>query len=159
MTKIAFQDQMPSNNCWGCGPNNQQGLQIKSYWNDEVKEQAVMQWKPAPYYKAGPDHILNGGIISTLIDCHSICTAVAKNANDTGVPISDDIWFVTGTLNVKFLKPTLIDDPVKLLAEIVDSTGKKSIIRCSLYSNGIETARGETIAIRVANDWRNRSSH
>ncbi len=159
MARKAFQDQTPSNNCWGCGPNNEEGLQIKSYWNEEVEGETILHWTPAPYHKAGPDHILNGGIISTIIDCHSIFTAVAQAAKDEGVPISNEIWYVTGTLKVVYLNPTPIDQPVELHARVIEAKRKKSKITCSLISNGIETVQGESIGIRVPNEWRDRSSH
>lgn len=159
MTKKAFQDFTLQNNCWGCGPNNEDGLQVKSYWKTDTKDEAVMTFMPETYHKAGPNHILNGGIISTLIDCHSMFTALATAANHQNIPISDEIWYVTGTLKVKFLKPALIDQPVELIAKVIEIKGKKSVISCSVYSNGVETAQGETVAIRVPNEWRDRSSH
>ena len=73
----AFQDEMVGNYCWGCGADNPAGLHLKSYWDGEV---AVAQWTPAHEYSAGPRHILNGGIIATLLDCHGVCTAVASAA-------------------------------------------------------------------------------
>ena len=60
---------------------------------------------------------------------------------------------------MKFLKPALIDQPVELIAKVIEIKGKKSVISCSVYSNGVETAQGETIAIRVPDEWRDRSSH
>lgn len=155
----AFQDYMPNNNCWGCGPNNEEGLQLKSYWDNGELNTSLMRWKPESFYKAGPDHILNGGIISTLIDCHSICTAVAQKAKDEKVQINDEIWFVTGTLKVEYLKPTFIDYPVTLNAKVIEKGKKKSIISCSLFSNGIKTAHGQVVGILVSSEWRNNSSH
>ena len=35
MSSIAFQDQIPDNRCYGCGPANQDGLRIKSCWEGE----------------------------------------------------------------------------------------------------------------------------
>lgn len=150
----AFQDQMPSNHCWGCGPSNKDGLQIKSYWAEDGEE-GICTWQPAPYHLAGPKHILNGGIISTLIDCHSICTAIAAAYKAEGRDIGDDIWYVTGSLQVRYLLPTPVDQPVTLRARITETTEKKSIVACSLYSNGQETARAEVVAIKVnAEAWR-----
>ena len=47
MEKKYFQDFMPENVCFGCGNNNHEGLQIKSYWeNDE----SVLIWKSEEKY-------------------------------------------------------------------------------------------------------------
>ena len=35
MTAIAFQDLIPDNHCFGCGPKNENGLRIKSYWKGD----------------------------------------------------------------------------------------------------------------------------
>lgn len=82
MPPIAFQDQIPDNNCYGCGPGNREGLRIKSFWDGEA---AVCTYRPEHHHSAGPPQFLNGGIIATLIDCHSVCTAIA-NAYRLGKP-------------------------------------------------------------------------
>ena len=69
----AFQDQIPDNFCFGCGADNPDGLHLKSEWEGDI---AVARWTPWPSHAAGPKHILNGGIIATLLDCHGVCTAI-----------------------------------------------------------------------------------
>ena len=75
MERTAFQDQSFDCDCWGCGRRNDYGLGIKSYWSGN---EAVCAWQPKTFHIAGPRNVLNGGIIATIIDCHSICTAVAR---------------------------------------------------------------------------------
>ena len=74
VTGHAFQDQIPDNFCYGCGPGNPVGLRIRSIW---AGNEALCVFQPGPYDSAGPRYILNGGIIATLIDCHAVCTAIA----------------------------------------------------------------------------------
>lgn len=62
----AFQDLIPDNNCFGCGPKNEQGLRIKSRWTGE--EVAECRFVPAPHHSAGPPHALNGGIIAAATE-------------------------------------------------------------------------------------------
>ena len=150
---VAFQDAMPDNFCYGCGPANPHGLHIKSYWDGE---ESVCTFMPSPHHSAGPKQYLNGGIIATLIDCHCICTAVANAYRREGreVGVSPEIWYVTGAMNVSYLKPTPIDKPVTLRAQIVEEKAKKTVVRCSLMSEIAECARGEVIAVRVASEWK-----
>src|SRR5438876_11586182 len=55
----------PNNGCWGCGPANPDGLQIRSFAkNGEV----VAEWQPEKKYEAF-DGVLDGGVIGTLLDC------------------------------------------------------------------------------------------
>ena len=147
MKQQALQDKNPEyiTHCFGCGRNNEHGLQIKSYWEgDEV----VCTWKPKEYHLAG-NGLLNGGIIATLIDCHSINTAGAFLSRAEASEAIKTGAFATGTLTVKYLRPTPIDQPVILRARVTDMKEKKIIVTCSLYSGEVECARGEVIAIRV----------
>jgi len=65
----AFQELIQGNHCWGCGTLNPRGLQIKSYWSGE---ESVCKFQPQAHHMAGPPHVLNGGIIATVINCHGI---------------------------------------------------------------------------------------
>ncbi|MDQ4076105.1 MAG: PaaI family thioesterase [Chloroflexota bacterium] len=150
--QIAFQDRMPFNHCWGCGADNPNGFQLKSCWDRDV---AVADWQPSPEYMAGPEHVLNGGVISTLIDCHGVCTAIADDYRHEGREIGEGetIWYVTGNLNVTFLKPTPIDAPVHLEAIVARREGRKAWVDVTLSSRGEPRARGEVLAIRVPTEW------
>lgn len=149
----AFQDQIPDNHCFGCGPVNAGGLQIKSYWDGD---ETICTWHPASQHAAGPEHILNGGIIATLIDCHTICTAIADAYRREGREMSELplIWYVTGSLNVKYLKPSYLSEPVILRAKIEEVSGKKTTVSCTVHSKGELTAEGKVLAIRVPPEWR-----
>jgi len=149
----AFQDLIPNNNCFGCGPGNEQGLRIKSRWTG--KDVAESRFAPAPHHSAGPPHTLNGGIIATLIDCHSVCTAIAKAYRMAERPIGsgDPIWFATGGMSVSYKKPVPMAAEVQLVATIVAATEKKITVSCAVMANGSLCATGEVLAVRVPNEW------
>lgn len=155
----AIQEQIPNNHCYGCGSENELGLQIKSYWQSE--SQASCMFTPAHHHCAGPTHFLNGGIISTIIDCHCVCMAIAKGYQMQGqeVGVGEPVWFATGSLNVSFLKPVSIDSPVTLNAVIVDASEKKIVLTCELVSKGDVCCRAEVIAVKVPNEWFSSTSH
>jgi acyl-coenzyme A thioesterase PaaI-like protein len=152
MKPLAFQDEIPDNHCWGCGSRNPHGLQIKSYWSGE---DAVCTWHPENYHAAGPEDVLNGGVIATIIDCHCICTAVAAayREEDRAPSTQPPIWYVTGALNVSYLRPTPIQGPVVLRANIQEMKPKKTVLACSLYSNEEECVRAQVVAVRVPAEW------
>ena len=147
---LAFQDEPYCNNnhCWVCGNDNSNGLYIKSYWDDS---ESVCEWKPKDFHSAGWPTVLNGGIISGIIDCHCLCTAIAEYYKDKTQEEKESprYWFATASIKVDFLKPTHIDKPVQLRAKIKEMHEKKAIISCSLYSGGEECARGEVVGVRV----------
>lgn len=153
MAEVAFQDAIPGNHCWGCGPLNEHGLQIKSRWDGDT---SLCRWTPLPWHAAGPRHILNGGIIATIIDCHCVCTAIANHYREEGRDMTGDpsIWCVTAALDVSYLRPTPIDQEVVLRATVEERAGRKTVVRCTLHSGGEECARGRLVAIRVPPEWR-----
>jgi acyl-coenzyme A thioesterase PaaI-like protein len=149
---IAIQDAIPDNHCWGCGTRNPQGLHIKSYWDGEG---TICTFRPAPYHAAGPPHILNGGIIAAVIDCHSICTAFADTYRAAGRELGSAplLWNVTASLKIDYLAPAPIALPVELRARVVETKGRKRVIACTLRSGEIDCARAEVVAVQVDPAW------
>lgn len=154
---VAFQDRMPGNRCFGCGPENPAGLRIKSFWDGE---ESVCTFHPRPEHSAGPEHLMNGGISATLIDCHSVCTATANAYRLEGRAMASqpEIWCVTGAMELTYLAPVAIDRPVELRARIVAAEGRKTRVECSLRSAAKECVRGRVLAIRVPEAWRDPES-
>jgi acyl-coenzyme A thioesterase PaaI-like protein len=152
MSTMAFQDRIKNNRCWGCGSLNDHGLQLKSHWEEDV---SVCTWTPGPMFMAGPTHILYGGTIASLIDCHCVCTAIARGyeTEGRGVGEGDPIWYATGTLNVRYLSPTPIDEPVTLRARITEETPTRTNLTCSVTSGGIERVTAQVVAVRVTTGW------
>ena len=83
MGERAFQDQGSVSHCHGCGADNEKGLQIKSFWEGD---EAVATWKAQPHHCGGSKDIVNGGIVATLIDCHSLNLAIAHAYRAEGPP-------------------------------------------------------------------------
>jgi len=153
MSVPAFQDLIPDNGCFGCGPHNAHGLRLKSRWEGD---EAVATYVPLPYQTAGPPDVLNGGIIATIIDCHTVCTAIAHAYRSEGREIGSEphVWYATGKLEVRYLKPTPLDRPVHLRARIVEVDGRKTRLECTLSSDGDACAEASVVAVRVPPEWR-----
>jgi len=152
-TSRAIQDQITDNHCYGCGADNEQGLQIKSFWRDDVTTECRFQ--PQAHQCAGPLKYLNGGVIATVIDCHAVCTALAKAYKDAERAIGDGepIWFVTGKLDLSYLRPTVITEELLVTATIIEVKEKKIVLKCELFSQGEKCVVADVTAIRVPNDW------
>ncbi len=130
--------------CWGCGKNNEHGLQLQSYWEDD---EVVATWIPKEHHLAFPG-VLNGGIIATLIDCHGTGTANAAAHKEAGGS-DNHFMHVTAGISVKFLKPTPLDKPVTLRAKITERTEHKMTVSCTLYSGDMKCVTGEVFTVRV----------
>jgi acyl-coenzyme A thioesterase PaaI-like protein len=150
MSEAAFQDQGAVRHCHGCGADNKRGLRIKSYWDGDA---AVAVWRAQPHHCGGTPENLNGGIIASLIDCHSLNLAIAHAYRSEQRPIGSAprIGYVTANLNVAYRKPTPVDQPVHLRARITKIDGRKAWIHCTLSVAEEVRATGEVLGIRV--EW------
>jgi acyl-coenzyme A thioesterase PaaI-like protein len=148
MSQVAFQDLGSVRYCYGCGADNERGLQIKSYWDGDEAECA---WQPQPHHCGGSKDIVNGGIIAALIDCHSLNLAIAHAYKNEGRSIGSHpmISYVTASLNVSYLRPTPIGEPLRLRARIIKVEGRKAWVQCTLSAQGEVCATGEVLGIRV----------
>lgn len=149
----AIQDRIPHNHCWGCGPLNPLGLRIKSYVEGD---ETVCRFQPRPEHMAGPTHVVNGGILATVIDCHAVCTAIADAYRAAGAEIGTGPlrWAVTAALRVDYLAPTPIDRPLEVRARVRETSGRKRIVDCSVRADGKECVRAEVVAVEVPAEWR-----
>ena len=149
MSKKAFQDFYPDHwsHCYGCGRLNEQGHQIKSYWDGD---ETVAIFDPQPYHTAIPGYVY-GGLLASLIDCHGTGTAAAAAYQAQNRPLGSEppIRFLTGSLNVKYLKPTPLGPLIELRGKIREVKGRKVIVDVSVIVDDIETVTGEVIAIQV----------
>ncbi len=151
MSEQAFQDQGSVAHCHGCGADNEQGLRIKSYWDGD---DAIATWRAQRHHCGGRKDIVNGGVIATLIDCHSLNLAIAHAYRSEQRPIGSAprIGYVTGNLSVSYLRPTPIDKPLHLRARIVKVDGRKVLVNCTLSAGGEICATGEVLGVRVRRD-------
>ena len=149
MTAKAIQDHYAEEMavCYGCGRTNPKGLHIKTYWDGS---EGVCQFKPQPHHTAYPGYVY-GGLIASLIDCHctGTATAAAYQAEGREPGTEPAIRFVTGTLTVRYVRPTPIEDELILRARVKELGKKKAIVTCSLFSGHAECAQGEVIVVRA----------
>jgi acyl-coenzyme A thioesterase PaaI-like protein len=149
---IAFQDVYPENVavCYGCGRLNEHGLQIKSRWDGD---EAICTFTPRDYHTAVRGFVY-GGLIASLIDCHSTGTASAAMARAEGRALGSEPVprYVTASLHVDYLKPTPLGPPLELRARAVEIKGRKVVVTCAVYVAGVQTARGEVVAVQMPAD-------
>lgn len=151
--KKAFQDYYPDdfNHCYGCGGLNEHGHQIKSYWDGNS---AIADFQPKPFHTSLPGYVY-GGLIASLIDCHSTGTAAAALYKHEGREMDTDPPFrcVTASLHVDYLQPAPIDDKLHLRATVKKIDGKRVTVLVDLYGKGQLCAKGEVVAVAVSEKW------
>ena len=148
MVQQYFQDYMPGNVCFGCGTDNPKGLQIRSFWQDDV---STCLWKPQSQH-AGWAGLTCGGILATIIDCHCIATSMATAIRNENRPLASEphYLFATGSMNIKYLKPTTNELELRLNANVTNiKNERKYTIACAIYSGSEKTAEAEVITFLV----------
>jgi acyl-coenzyme A thioesterase PaaI-like protein len=149
MTQKSFQDYYPDvmSHCYGCGSLNENGHQIKSYWDGE---ESVCYFLPKPYHIAIPGFVY-GGLLASLIDCHGTGTAAAAayRAEQRGMDSEPAFRFLTASLHVEYLKPTPLGIGLEIRGKIKKVQGRKVVIEEWIVANGITTVRGEVVAVQV----------
>lgn len=141
----ALQDRYsPEGACFGCGPRNEKGLRVKSrVRGDEV----VTTWRAEKFHEAF-DGTLSGGVIGTLMDCHSNWTAayeLMKRANAEAPPCT-----VTAEYAIKLRRPTPTNGPIDIVARPVEISDDRATIEAELRAGGqvCATSRGIFVAVK-----------
>jgi acyl-coenzyme A thioesterase PaaI-like protein len=149
MTQKSFQDYYDDDvsHCYGCGRLNNHGLQIKSFWEND---QAISIYYPKPYHTAIPGYVY-GGLIASLIDCHSTGTAAAAKYRHEGREMGTQplLRFLTASLHVDYLKPTPIEGPLELRSTVKEIKDRKVVVETDLSVGGEVCARGRVVAVQA----------
>jgi acyl-coenzyme A thioesterase PaaI-like protein len=133
----------PNSICFGCGPANKKGLQIKSFRTQNGLE---MVFETRSEHQAFPG-MINGGIIGTLLDCHGNWAATIALMDQSG----DDIppCTVTASFSMKLRRPTPIDTKLEITANISQIIGDRVDVNMTLIANGKVCATGEGLFVAV----------
>ncbi|MBS46020.1 MAG: thioesterase [Nocardioides sp.] len=152
---VSLQDRyFPDLPCFGCGPSNAEGLQLKSYEasTDEPEATVVATFRPWAAHDNGLGY-LNGGIISTVLDCHAAAaathTAHAHGWVTEGVPLP----YVTASLEVAYRRPTPKDADLALKAAMVEGDEGAMTVRSWIEHDGKVRAEATSLWKR----WRPRT--
>ena len=149
----AFQDHYPENvaHCYGCGRLNPAGHQIKTVWEGE---ESVTRFQPKPEHTAIPGFVY-GGLLASLIDCHSTGTAAAAmyRAENRSMDSQPPFRFVTGSLQVSYLKPTPLGPILQIRGKVREIKGRKVIVDTTVYADGVATATGEVVALQMPDSF------
>jgi len=148
----AVQDFYPDDaaHCYGCGRLNAVGLRIRTFWEGD---ETVTRFTPASHHTAIPGSVY-GGMVASLIDCHGTGSASGAALREEGREIGDgpSPRFVTAALKVDFLKPTPLGPELEVRGRIVEIKGRKIVVESTLSADGVVTAKGQVVAVRIRED-------
>lgn len=139
----------PKSICFGCGPANLKGLRIRSFPDPRGSGDSatICEWNAETHHEAFPG-MLNGGIIGSLLDCHSNWTAayhLMKSRNLNEPPCT-----VTADFHVRLLRPTPSNKPVTLKAHVIEFKEDRATIEAELWCGEkiCATCRGLFVAVK-----------
>lgn len=113
--------------CFGCGPVNTRGLQLRSYPVEGVVRARFTSWRE---HDNGLGQ-LNGGIISTVLDCHSAAAVMWEANQRHWAPLRGAaLPYVTAGLDVRFLRPSPLAQEVMLTAHV--SEADEALMNCEV---------------------------
>ena len=149
MSDKSFQDYYPDHmaHCYGCGRLNEDGYQIKSYWDGD---ESVCHFQPKLHHIAIPGYVY-GGLLASLIDCHGTGTAAAVGYRAEGREMDTEppLRYLTASLHVDYLKPTPLGPMLEIRGRVKEVKGRKVVIEEWIMVNGEITVRGELVAVQV----------
>ncbi|MEU5697058.1 PaaI family thioesterase [Actinosynnema sp. NPDC020468] len=120
--------------CFGCGHGNAKGLRLRSHFGDDGAVTGL--FTPWPEHDNGLG-FLNGGVICTLLDCHSAAAVMAEADRRGWRPLGDAaLSYVTAGLDVRFLRPSPLADAVELRAVVTEASEAEMSAEVSLVWDG-----------------------
>ena len=134
----------PHTACFGCGPANAKGLQLKSFAEGE---ECVAEVRVQKHHEAFAG-VVNGGIIGALLDCHSNWTATWALLRRSGAKVPP--CTVTADFHVVLKRPTPSDAVLKLRARATELSDDRAVIDATLEAKGkvCATCKGTFVAVK-----------
>lgn len=151
--KIAIQDTYGERfqHCWGCGPQNKDGLHLRSFPSSDGS-QCVCRFTPEQQFTGGVPANLYGGLIATAFDCHGTASAAWFHHHHRQLKFDENTIiprFVTGRLEIDFLRPVPMDQEITVIAAPEEIGERKVIVSMTLEVDGKASAKAKMIAVRV----------
>ncbi len=107
-------------NCFGCGPNNEHGLQMEFF---EDGENIISIWEPVTHF-CGYKDVIHGGIQGTLMD--EVASWVIYVKLETSG--------VTSSMNINYRRPLLASKgKIKIYGKIEKQDGRITSVATKIY--------------------------
>lgn len=133
LTPMVYKAQ---NTCFGCGPANPTGLQLKFFVHEDG---SVVCPVTVPERFEGLAGYLHGGVIATLLD--EIMSKAVRARGLSGM---------TRHMEIDYLRPVPSKTPIRLEAHLTHNEGRKHWAHgCVLNERGTVLARGKGLWVEV----------
>ncbi len=137
--------------CYGCGRLNDEGLHLKTYLENDY---TISRFTPKDHHIA-IEGFVYGGLLASLIDCHGTGSAAIFYAKENKIELKEgnSPRFVTGKLNVNYLKPTPLGKELVITGELIVVAKRKVKTKVNVLVDGVVTVTGEVTAILLPENF------
>ena len=111
MAAALNEELLKGNTCFGCGPDNPDGLRIRIFRDPANANRLTGTYRPR-VTQAGFPQIVHGGLQFTALDCMAAWAVLILRQPGKMMPI-------TRSAATRFLKPALVGSEVALSAEVI----------------------------------------
>lgn len=143
------QASWPELPCFGCGPANEEGLQLESYKvpDDRALEATV---QPPERFRVLPG-VVYGGYLASVIDCNSMWTAMtyASSADHRPPDSEPEAAYATAEITVEYLETTPLGVPLDVTSGVVGEIGKSVRVETEIVAADTLTVTGDVTAVRI----------
>ena len=103
--------------------------------------------------------VVYGGLIASIIDCHSTGTAAAAAYQAEGREMGTEppVRFVTASLHVEYIRPTPLGVPLEVRGKIKEVKGRKVVVSATVSAGGEICAKGEVVAVKMPENMKPKS--
>ncbi|HQB29239.1 MAG TPA: PaaI family thioesterase [Syntrophales bacterium] len=112
-TNYRLLPNMEDHECFGCGPANPSGLQMKFY----TDEASVFSWVTVPPHLCGWSRLVHGGVLSTMLD-EIMSRSVIYLLKRLGL---------TRRMEVEFLRPVFIGKELKVEGKVREYANDREV--------------------------------
>ena len=134
-----MEKQPNSRMCFVCGIDNPIGLHLKFYTDDDGR--CIARFQPKPEHQGYPGQ-LHGGLTSALLD-----EVMGR------VLITEDVWAMTGRLEIKFRKPVPLDQELTIVGELTRNRSRAYEARGEIQlPDGTPLIEGSGMYIRIPDE-------
>lgn len=125
----------PVRDCFGCGPDNPHGLQLRFRLQDGI---AVARFDPTATYQGYPG-VLHGGLVATLLD-EAMSWAL----------ILQDVWAQTARMEIRYRRNAPADRPLLTSGRVTRDRGRSLVVKGTLTGDdGTLYAEAEGLFFRL----------
>jgi acyl-coenzyme A thioesterase PaaI-like protein len=111
MTAALNEELLKGNTCFGCGPDNPDGLRIRIFRDPSNANRLTGTYRPRATQTGFPQ-IVHGGLQFTALDCMAAWTVLILRQPGKMMPI-------TKSATTRFLKPATLGAELALSAEVI----------------------------------------